>query len=65
MEFISPVTDGIKVHAALQQEIHAVVDRDEAGSLLWKVDLRVLSHLKVFPSQTPEILDYDGRHMAS
>ena len=55
VEFVSPVTDGVEVVAALHQGIHAVVHCDKADAFLREVDLRVLSHLKVFPSQAAEI----------
>ena len=63
MEFVGPVTDRIKVVAALHQGIHAIIDRDKADTLPRKVDLCVLSHLKVFSSQAAEILDDDGLHL--
>ena len=63
VEFVGPVTDGVEVVAALHQGIYAVVDRDEADTLLREVDLRVLSHLKVFSPQAAEILDDDGLHL--
>ena len=63
MEFVGPVTDRIKVVAALHQGIHAIIDRDKADTLFRKVDLRVLSYLEVFSSQAAEILDDDGLHL--
>ena len=63
VEFVGPVTDRIKVVAALHQGIHAIIDRDKADTLFRKVDLRVLSYLEVFSSQAAEILDDDGLHL--
>ena len=63
MEFVGPVSDRIKVVAALHQGIHAIIDRDKADTLFRKVDLRVLSYLKVFSPQAAEILDDDGLHL--
>lgn len=65
VELVGPVADRIEVIAALHQGVHAVVDRDEPDALLREVDLRVLAHLQVLPSQPAEIFDDQGLHLAA
>ena len=50
VEFVGSATNEVEVVAALHQEIHAVVDCNEADALPWEVDLRVLSPPEGIPA---------------
>ena len=58
MEFVRPVADGVKIVAALDRRIHAVVYRDESYILLWEIDFHVIADLQVLTPQPGGIL-YD------
>ena len=58
VEFVCPVADRVKIVAALDRRIHAVVYRDESYILLWEIDFHVIADLQVLTPQPGGIL-YD------
>ena len=64
VQFVRPVADRVKIVAALDRRIHAVVHCDEADILLGKIYLHVVAHLKVFTPQAGGVLYDEVRHLS-
>lgn len=45
MRFIGPVSNGVKVIAALHQRIYRIVNSDEADTFLGEVDLNQVGYV--------------------
>ena len=58
VEFVRPVADGVKIVAAFDRRIHAVVHSDEPHILLREINLHVVTDLQVLTPQPGGIL-YD------
>ena len=60
VEFVRPVADGVKIVAALDRRIYAVVHCDEPYILLREIDLHVVADLQVLTPQPGGILYNQG-----
>ena len=63
VQFVRPVADGVKIVAALDRRIHAVVHCDEPYILLREINLHVIADLQILTSQPGGILYDQGGNL--
>ena len=63
IELVHQIPEGREVVGGLVQAVHAVVDGDKAHTITWEDEFRVLTHLKVFTTQSGHVLDDECFHL--
>ena len=62
-DVLHQIPEGREVVGGLAQAVHAVVDGDKAHTITWEDEFRVLTHLKVFTTQSGHVLDDECFHL--
>lgn len=64
-DVLHQIPEGRKVVGGLIQAVHTIVDGDEAHTVAWEDEFRVLPHLKVLTAQSGHILDDERFHLTA